>query len=116
MKMTGCTGFCVAAGLLMATVTAYAEDASCVFQVSQQAVSVGNGGVVDLQLISSRPDCVSDIKSDADWVTVTPGQLHGSGTVRIDVAPCVDRRIGVIEIAGQRITVFQQGVPLRHTR
>lgn len=110
MKVTKCIGFCAAASLLMATAV-YAGDGACVFQVSQQAVSVDNGGVAEVHLTSSRPDCTFDVKSHADWIAVTPGQVHGSGTLQIAVAPCVDRRVGAIEVGGREITVFQLGVP-----
>jgi hypothetical protein len=111
-KKAGRTGFCVAAAISIALVATniQAADQSCVFNVSPQSVAVANDKAAQLSVVASGPACSFDVRSDVDWITVTPARVQGSGTVRLGIAPSAEARVGTVRIAGNEITVFQKGL------
>lgn len=105
-------GFCVAAAMsiALAATTIQAADQSCVFHVSPPSVAVSNDRVVQLSVLASGPTCSFGVRSDVDWITATPASVQGSGTVRLNIAPSAEPRVGTVRIAGNEIAVFQKGL------
>jgi uncharacterized membrane protein len=112
MKKTKFAAFFLTAALLVAVAApfAHAEDSACVFEVSPAAVAVSNDSSADVKVTASGAGCACSVKSDVDWVSVSPAQLQGSGTVHLTILPSVEPKAGTVKIAGQEITILQSGL------
>lgn len=102
----------IAAAVLISLVAANAraEDRSCVLHVSPLSVSVDNERAARLTVVASDPECSFDVQSDAEWISVTPASVKGSGIVDLGIIPSIEPRTGTIKIGGNEVTVFQKGL------
>jgi subtilisin family serine protease len=76
-----------------------------------------SGGPVAVTLTSTLPDASWTVTSTTPWLAVQPQSGTGSANVTISVAPhaLVRSRSGTVSIAGQVVTVTQQGAPSAFT-
>src|SRR5262249_40289106 len=83
---------------------------ACVFTLAERShafPSTGGAGAVSFS--AADPQCAWTARSNAPWIKITSAASGaGSGTVTFTVAPTVGSRSGVITIAGNSFTVFQE--------
>jgi len=86
--------------------------AACTFTLSTTSVSIGASGGSGSVGVSTGSTCAWTARSDLSWVTATSGTaVTGSGTFAFTVAAAAgsSSRTGTVTVAGQPVTVNQQG-------
>jgi Tol biopolymer transport system component len=89
----------------------FAYEAPCAWMISPTAAAVGTAGAAGSVAVTTLGDCTWTATSDVPWVTITSSPTPtGSGTVTYDVAPNSGAaRLGTLTIAGEAVTVSQDG-------
>jgi hypothetical protein len=85
----------------------------CVFTLSSSSVTMGAAGGTGSISISTGSSCAWTARSDVSWITATSGTaVTGPGTFGFTVAaaPDASSRTGTLTVAGQTVSVSQQGV------
>jgi Putative Ig domain/Divergent InlB B-repeat domain/Putative binding domain, N-terminal/Viral BACON domain len=108
-------GLAQAASSANLTLTVYPIDPNCIFALSDpEPVEFDQDGGSNYIMVTSAngTNCTWTATSDSDWLTITSGSVYsGSGTVSFMAsANCGTNRTGTLTIAGQPVTVNQQGV------
>jgi len=83
---------------------------SCVASVTPSEVLLdAPGGVAEIAVSASSPDCTFRTESTLSWITVSPAEGRGSGRVTLTVASNLTfyPRSGSVSIDGQEVTVRQ---------
>lgn len=110
MKPSNTVGMVLLAIALIAvcTITVRAQESACSFTVVPQSLSFeAGGGSSDITVTASGPECPFTAGSRYTWITVSPAQGKGSGTVRVNVGtnPSQIPRSGSVTIAGKEVRV-----------
>ncbi len=109
MASTPRTGTLTVAGQ---TVNVTQAGASCTFQLSRTAVSLGSIAGNSSIAVTAPAGCAWTATSDAAWIAmsdVSSGTGSGSVTVSVTANPSAIPRTGMTSIAGQPVTVTQAG-------
>jgi hypothetical protein len=95
--------------------TAPAPPPSCTFTLSTVSDSIGaSASTRQLQVAASGGQCAWTASSQASWITITQGASGtGSGTVGYSATANTSAgpRTGTLTVAGQTVTVTQEGQP-----
>lgn len=95
------------------TVTQEAS-APCQYTVSPTTISVGALGSMDERVsVTAGPTCTWSATSQVSWIVVVDGESGtGNGTVRLRIVPYagLSPRTGEVTIAGQIVSVQQEGL------
>jgi hypothetical protein len=89
------------------------SPAACTFTLSATTVSIGAAGGTGSISVSTGSSCAWTARSDVSWITATSGTaVTGSGTFAFTVAaaPDASARTANVTVAGQTVSVSQQGV------
>jgi len=89
-------------------VTVWAQESVCSFMVAPQNLAFdAGGGSADVTVTASGQECAFTAASKYLWITVSPTQGKGSGTVRVTVGtnPSQLARFGSVTIAGKAVSV-----------
>jgi hypothetical protein len=89
-------------------VTARSQESACTFALTPQDLAFdAGGGVAEITVTASGPECSFTAGSRYPWITVSPAQGKGSGTVRVNVGtnPAQIPRFGFVTIAGKEVRV-----------
>jgi hypothetical protein len=96
------------------------NDASCQFALSTPARSVAADGASFVVAVTTQANCRWDAASSVPWLEVAADDLaqmprsgSGSITMRATGNAAADPRVGDVTIAGQRLTVTQDGQATR---
>jgi hypothetical protein len=87
---------------------------SCTYSLSKTSIALpAAGGSDTLSVTASAPSCSWSVTSNASWVSVGfSGSGTGSGSVAISAgANGVTARSATLSVAGQSVTVTQDGLP-----
>ena len=85
----------------------------CTFDVSPASLAVGSPGGTATVTVTTAGGCAWTSVSNAPWISIAGGASGtGPGTVTITVAvnPATGARTGTLTIAGQTVTVQEQGL------
>jgi hypothetical protein len=107
------TGTLTIAGQTVTVTQAGQPPPQCTYALSRTDVPAGPNGGEETVQVSTTSQCAWTATSQADWITITRGASGtGSDQVRFTVAanPSQTPRTGTLTIAGQTVTVTQQGV------
>jgi hypothetical protein len=100
------------------TFTVTQAGLACTFTLSSTSLSVPSNASNGSIQVTSVAGCSWTAASGAPWITVTSGGSgSGSGSVSLSFAanPAGGPRTGTLTIAGQTVTVTQQGAPCTTT-
>jgi WD40 repeat protein len=91
----------------------------CTYAVTPTEQSFGSsGGWVNIDIRTTN-GCAWNAASDSSWLTVPPGANSGSGSGTITVSAVANQstapRIGHVNVAGQTVTITQDGVSCHYT-
>jgi len=92
--------------------------ASCTFSLSATSVTIGAAGGAGSITISTSSRCSWTARSDASWISVTSGSsVTGPGPFSFTVVAATDTpaRTGALTVAGQSVSVSQQGLACTFT-
>jgi hypothetical protein len=95
------------------TVTVTQASAACSYTVSPTSDTAAAGGETGSTSVTAQAGCSWTATSNATWITITSGSSgSGNGTVSYTVAAntAILSRTGTLTVAGQTVTVTQQGV------
>jgi hypothetical protein len=87
--------------------------AACTFTLSSSSVTIAAAGGAGSVTVSTGNSCAWTARSDASWITATSGtSVTGPGTFGFTVAaaPDASSRTGTLTVAGQTVSVSQQGL------
>jgi hypothetical protein len=90
----------------------------CTYAVSPASNSVPGGSGPGSVTVAAEAGCEWTAVSDVDWIAVTSGESgSGNGTVTYAIAPNPDttQRTGTLTVAGETVTVTQQGQGCTYT-
>ena len=85
---------------------------TCAFKVSPTDVKVGKDGGSKSIKVDTENSCSWSASSNTSWITITSGaSSSGDGSVTISIPKNTDKskRTGTINVAGQSVTVEQDG-------
>ena len=84
--------------------------ARCTDGVNPSSQTIGALGGTTSFTVTTASGCTWSANSQASWISITPGG-SGSGTVNVAVGiNLLGQRSGTVTIAGQSVTVSQNGV------
>lgn len=88
------------------------DGAPCSYSMSSPSQSFGDTGGSGTVAVSVIPGCDWTGTSNDSWISVSSGGGNGNGTLSYAVAPndTTSQRSGSITIAGQSVTVTQDGI------
>jgi hypothetical protein len=87
------------------------QPSKCIYSLSPRTLSLSQLGGSATVSLSTKPGCFWTAQAEANWILLTDGvQGAGSTTIGMNVASNThsSARSGIVEIAGLRLTVFQQ--------
>ncbi len=99
--------------VLLAGCNSSPSTPTCTFTLSSASVTIGAAGGTGSISVSTGSSCAWTARSDVSWITATSGtSVTGPGTFSFTVAaaPDVSPRTGTLTVAGQTVSVSQQGV------
>jgi hypothetical protein len=98
-------------------VTVAQEPGACHFTVAlSDAVVPPNGGSLSVPVTASAPTCAWTAGTSVTWIDGSTAPRTGNGTVTWTVQPNVgEARTGGVTVAGQALTVLQQGAACEST-
>lgn len=92
------------------TVTITQGAGSCSFSVSPTSATVPSTGTNSSISVITGSSCAWTATSSAGWITITRGASSmGLASVDYTVAPTTVQRVGTMIVAGQTITITQEG-------
>ncbi|KJR42739.1 LVIVD repeat protein [Candidatus Magnetoovum chiemensis] len=93
------------------TFTINQGGADCTYTLEPQSISYGTSSAAGIINITTQPDCLWSAQPSDNWITITTAANgYGSSTVSYTVDANTDaQRGGTIEIAGESVTIIQQG-------
>ena len=86
---------------------------ACTFSLSATSVTMGAAGGAGSITISTNSQCSWTARSEVSWISAASGaSVTGPGTFSFTVAAATDTtaRTGTLTVAGQSVTVSQQGL------
>jgi hypothetical protein len=92
--------------------------ASCTFSLSATSVTIGAAGGSGSIAVSTTSQCSWTARSEASWISATGGtSVTGPGTFSFTAAAAIDTsaRTGTVTVAGQSVSVSQQGLACAFT-
>lgn len=98
--------------------TSVAVVSPCAFAVSPTALSVGPGATTAQVAVSTGPGCVWVASSPVSWVNPTSPTATGSASVTLAIEEHTGylSRTAIVHVAGQSVSVVQQGRAAEHAR
>ena len=94
--------------ITLGAVMVRAQESACSFTVEPRNLAFdAGGGSADITVTASGPECSFTGGSRYAWITVSPTQGKGSGTVRVTVGTNSSQlpRFGSVTIAGKDVPV-----------
>jgi len=94
------------------------QPTSCTFALSATSATMGAAGGSGSITVSTTTQCGWTARSESAWITATGGaSVTGSGTFTFSVAAATDTttRTGALTVAGQSVSVSQQGLACAFT-
>ena len=100
------------AGVVARPLSGVGQASGCGYAIAPNTVAFGSDGGFGSMRVTGRSGCGWMATSGAGWITVTSGPAgSGTGSVGFLVSsnPEGSRRTGVVVVAGQAVTVTQEG-------
>jgi hypothetical protein len=103
----------LAALAILASCDSNPAQPTCTFTLSATSMTMSAAGGAGSVSVTTGNQCAWTANSGASWITATGGtSMTGPGAFKFNVAaaPDTNARTGVLTVAGQAVTVTQQGV------